>query len=141
MSEVSPAPQRDERPENARLNALISAGVRGDATVRDVINELVNSDIFLGSSTAEVKGLADAKPFFLKQGASNCVVVSISRTSSARFVKQTPYFIALRASSLIAQMQANLGLYVAGETDAFILHPPEVAQLKAALAASPQTPQ
>ncbi|NYI41213.1 hypothetical protein BKA03_001332 [Demequina lutea] len=122
-------------PENERLNALISAGVRGDVTIWDVATELINSVIYLGSSTAGVKGLADAKPLFLKMGTSDCVVVCISRAASAKFVEQTPYFIALRADSFISQLQPNLGLYVEGDADAFILHPPEIARIKAVLAA------
>ena len=135
MSEASAAPLPSDMPENERLNALISAGVRGDVTVWDVATELINSVIYLGSSTADVKGLADAKPLFVKMGASDCVVVSVSRASSLKFVEQTPYFIALRAASFISQMQPDLGLYVEGDTDAFILHPPEIARIKAVLAA------
>jgi hypothetical protein len=100
-----------------------------------VAGELVNSVIYLGSSTDQVKGLADAKPLFVKMGTSDCVVVSISRAASAKFVDRTPYFIALRAASFIKQMQPNLGLYVEGDTDAFILHPPEIARLKEMMAA------
>jgi hypothetical protein len=122
-------------PENDVLNALISAGVRGEVTVWDVATELINSVIYLGSSTAEVKGLADAKPLFVKKGESACVVVCVSRASSSKFVEQTPYFIALRAASFISQMQPELGLYVEGDTDAFILHPPEIARIKAVIAA------
>jgi hypothetical protein len=52
-----------------------------------------------------------------------------------KFVERTPYFIALRAASFIAQMQPDLGLYVEGDTDAFILHPPEIVRIKAVIAA------
>jgi uncharacterized linocin/CFP29 family protein len=122
-------------PENERLNALISAGVRGEASVADVVAELANSVIYLGSSTADVKGLADAKPLFVRKGESDCVVVCTCREASSKFVERTPYFIALRADSFIKQMQPNLGLYVEGDMDAFILHPPEIARIKAVIAA------
>jgi hypothetical protein len=135
MSEASAAPVPGDMPENDVLNALISAGVRGEVTVWDVATELINSVIYLGSSTADVKGLADAKPLFVKKGESACVVVCVSRASSSKFVEQTPYFIALRAASFISQMQPNLGLYVEGDTDAFILHPPEIARIKAIISA------
>jgi hypothetical protein len=135
MSELSAAPLPSEVPENDALNALISAGVRGEVTVWDVATELINSVIYLGSSTADVKGLADAKPLFVKKGESACVVVCVSRASSSKFVEQTPYFIALRAASFISQMQPDLGLYVEGDTDAFILYPPEIARIKAVIAA------
>lgn len=135
MSESSEVPQPVDLPDNERLNALISAGTRGDASVTDVVAELVNSVVYLGSSTPNVKGLADAKPLFVRQGTSSCVVVCLSRASSSKFAEQTPYFIALRAASLILQMQPDLGLYVEGDTDAFVLRPPEIVRIKAILAA------
>ena len=135
MSEASESPRPVDLPENERLNALISAGVKGDVTIWDVATELINSVIYLGSSTADVKGLSDAKPLFLKMGTSDCVVVCTCREASEKFVEQTPFFIALRADSFIRQMQPNLGLYVEGDTDAFILHPPEMARIKDVLAA------
>lgn len=136
MSDALAVPQPVEKAENARLNALISAGARGDATIWDVVAELVNSVVFLGSSTADVKGMADAKPLFVKMGTTDCVVVGTSQAACAKFADKTPYFIALRADTLILQLQAGMGLYVEGDTDACTLHAPDIARVKGILAAN-----
>lgn len=136
MSDAPEVPRPKNKPENARLNALISAGARGDATIWDVVAELINSVVFLGSSTADVKSMADAKPLFVKMGASDCVVVGTSQAACAKFADKTPYFIALRADTLILQLQAGMGLYVEGDTDACTLHPADIARVKGILAAN-----
>lgn len=133
MTDQTGAVQPAEMPENERLNVLISAGVRGEVTIWDVANELVRSVVYLGSTVGDIKTMSDVKPKFLTIGTSDCVVVCISQASCMKFQKETPYFLGLKAADFITQLAPDVGLYVEGDADAFVLHPPEIAYIKGEL--------
>ena len=71
MSEHLAEQQPIAMPENELLNALISAGVRGEVSVSDVANELIRSVIYVGSTEGDIETMSDMEPVFLKIGTSD----------------------------------------------------------------------